>query len=522
MEKLKYFLFCVLISLCSCNAYKILAVFPVPSPSHGILGDNMVKHLLNAGHEVTYITPFASRQKSNPKLNIVDVTDHHSFFNPDVLDITQIMTGAVNFNDHDVVFAMMVHIATMTLGHENVQKLMRDPQQKFDVIIGEYMFADLYSTFPAVFQCPYIWFSTVEPHWMVVNLVHSPMNPAYNGDYMYASIPPFNFMQRVQELWRLLFGLYRHNNEYYKREEAVYLKHIVPILKEQGKPVPDYNVLKYNASLLLGNSQVAIGNAVPLPPSYKHIGGYHIDDEVKPLPENLKKILDNSKNGVIYFSMGSNLKSKDLPDELKKGLLEVFGGLKQTVLWKFEENLPNQPKNVHIVQWAPQQSLLAHPNLKLFVTHGGLLSLTEAVHFGVPVIAIPVFADQFLNANQIQHKGIGEKLDLSYNLHKDLKVALDKVLADLPKYTAKIKEISVAYHDSPMKPKEALNFWVEHVVRTRGAPHLRSVALQVPLYQQAYLDLLAVILAATVVILLLVKKMLCYLKSQESIKQKKN
>lgn len=68
--------------------------------------------------------------------------------------------------------------------------------------------------------------------------------------------------------------------------------------------------------------------------------------------------MDNAKHGVVYFSMGSNLKSKTMPNELKKGLLEVFGSLKQTVLWKFEENLLERPKNVHILQWAPQQSIL--------------------------------------------------------------------------------------------------------------------------------------------------------------------
>lgn len=47
----------------------------------------------------------------------------------------------------------------------------------------------------------------------------------------------------------------------------------------------DFNTIKYNASLLLGNSQVALGDAVPLPPNYKHIGGFHIDEVVKPLPE---------------------------------------------------------------------------------------------------------------------------------------------------------------------------------------------------------------------------------------------
>lgn len=56
--------------------------------------------------------------------------------------------------------------------------------------------------------------------------------------------------------------------------------------------------------------------------------------------------------------MGSNLKSKDLPDELKKDLVKMFGTLKHKVLWKFEEVLPNLPKNVQIVQWAPQMAIL--------------------------------------------------------------------------------------------------------------------------------------------------------------------
>lgn len=74
--------------------------------------------------------------------------------------------------------------------------------------------------------------------------------------------------------------------------------------------------------------------------------------------QNLKQLLDNAKNGLIYFSMGSNLKSKQMPEEVKKSLLKMFSTLKYTVLWKFEENLIGTPSNVHIVQWAPQQSIL--------------------------------------------------------------------------------------------------------------------------------------------------------------------
>lgn len=74
--------------------------------------------------------------------------------------------------------------------------------------------------------------------------------------------------------------------------------------------------------------------------------------------QDLEKIMMSAKNGVIYFSMGSNLKSKDWPEKVKTDLLIMFGELKQTVLWKFEEDLPNVPKNVHILKWAPQPSIL--------------------------------------------------------------------------------------------------------------------------------------------------------------------
>lgn len=73
--------------------------------------------------------------------------------------------------------------------------------------------------------------------------------------------------------------------------------------------------------------------------------------------------MDSAKHGVIYFSMGSNLRSKTFPDKLKKELLTMFSGLKQTVLWKFEENLPDLPQNVKIVEWAPQQSVLGKKDM---------------------------------------------------------------------------------------------------------------------------------------------------------------
>lgn len=53
------------------------------------------------------------------------------------------------------------------------------------------------------------------------------------------------------------------------------------------------------------------------------------------------------------------------------------------------------------------QSIIAHPNLKLFITHGGMLSLIESIHFHVPLLCIPFNGDQFTNAAFIEFREIG-------------------------------------------------------------------------------------------------------------------
>lgn len=60
--------------------------------------------------------------------------------------------------------------------------------------------------------------------------------------------------------------------------------------------------------------------------------------------------------------MGSNLKSSDMSFELKTTLLKTLGTLKETVLWKYEEVLPETPKNVIIRKWMPQTGILGKSN----------------------------------------------------------------------------------------------------------------------------------------------------------------
>ena len=54
--------------------------------------------------------------------------------------------------------------------------------------------------------------------------------------------------------------------------------------------------------------------------------------------------------------------------------------------------------NIRVQQWLPQQDLLGHPAVKLFLSHGGIHSMYEARWHSKPMVLVPIATDQFDNA----------------------------------------------------------------------------------------------------------------------------
>ncbi|GLH09945.1 Ecdysteroid UDP-glucosyltransferase [Gryllus bimaculatus] len=73
---------------------------------------------------------------------------------------------------------------------------------------------------------------------------------------------------------------------------------------------------------------------------------------------DLQKFLDDATEGAIYMSFGTNVRSDKLSLAKRKEILEAFAELPQRVLWKFESDLPDVPKNVKISKWLPQNDVL--------------------------------------------------------------------------------------------------------------------------------------------------------------------
>jgi MGT family glycosyltransferase len=67
--------------------------------------------------------------------------------------------------------------------------------------------------------------------------------------------------------------------------------------------------------------------------------------------------------------------------------------------------LPSTPDNVRIERWVPQQDVLGHAAMA--VVHGGSGSTLGAIAAGVPLVVVPLFADQPQNARRVVEVGAG-------------------------------------------------------------------------------------------------------------------
>jgi len=96
------------------------------------------------------------------------------------------------------------------------------------------------------------------------------------------------------------------------------------------------------------------------------------------------------------------------------------------------EHIPlHLPPNVF--NWIPQNDLLAHKRTKVFISHTGHNSLYESAFYGVPLVCIPLFVDQFSNCLQAQSVGIAVGVDIKRVSEEELYQKIQLVL-NTPRY----------------------------------------------------------------------------------------
>ena len=133
----------------------------------------------------------------------------------------------------------------------------------------------------------------------------------------------------------------------------------------------------------------------------------------------------------VYFTLGTvyNMESGDLFHRVLAGLCELPIRLIVTVGRDFDlAELGPQPANVRVERFIPQGILL--PECDLVVSHGGSGSVTGALAHGLPMVLIPMGADQPLNAARCEALGVGRALEALTARPEDVSAAVRSVLGD--------------------------------------------------------------------------------------------
>lgn len=143
--------------------------------------------------------------------------------------------------------------------------------------------------------------------------------------------------------------------------------------------------------LMLVLSDPAIEFPMPILPTFEFVG-HVLSSPAKPLPQgDLADFVEGAKDGFILVSFGT---LGNLPQEAVDTLARVVGDLVPLrVIWKVGRKAKPSvavAHNVKLVKWMPQNDLLGHEKIKVFVTHGGRNSIEESAYHGVPLLGNPV------------------------------------------------------------------------------------------------------------------------------------
>ncbi|XP_025193262.1 UDP-glucuronosyltransferase 2C1-like isoform X2 [Melanaphis sacchari] len=500
----------LLLAVCSCcglpnntRPYNILAFLPAETKSHFMGFQPLLETLVTRGHNLTLVSPF-SLSSSLPHYTHIKV------------EVTENVAGMNFLDKNSLMNRLPLYLVSLWLGptitetalaKKSVRDFVLGDRSAFDLVLFENFFHECFVTLGHKYGAPVVQLLPFVANPRVSQWQGNPYATAYVADFTAHYAAPMTFVQRAKNAVAVLFDTWVNRLLYVPRQQKLMSEHFA-YGGHEGRP--EIAAMLQNVSLTLINTHPVIGSATPYVPSYVPVAGMHTRPS-KPLPTDLKTILDSAEHGVIYFSLGSVVKSSKMPREVVSLLLSELAKLKQTVLWKWEDDqIPNLPKNVKVRKWFPQNDILGHPNCRLFITHGGIHSLIESIYHSVPMLSIPVFGDQTHNSIQAESKGFALYVPYFELTAEAFGTKLQQLLRD-PKYGEAVAKASSIMRDTPTSIIDNAVFWIEFVVRHKGAPHLRTAANQLYWFQYYMLDVIAAAMVLLTVVSYLCFKCLSYL-----------
>lgn len=382
-------LLCLLLSIQSVSCANILVIDSMPSPSHHLWLRTLSYKLAEDGHNVTALSCYIESEKVPQQLHYLHLEQVEEAFSGDN-DYAEI--GSMNmwqlFNAYQMYFQITDDHARNSTGFKALLDYPKDFHVDliiFDTIVTPsfYIFAEKFNRAKVITASAY-----TLPYYA---------NKLDGIPYSFSYIACDLMMDSVVTLKDRLKNLVAYAGvDLYES-----LITVPAVERELRKILPEMRPLTELRQLPLihlVNYHPLVDDAQPIMPNIIPVGGLQIQP-AKPLPEDLQAIYDDPKTkGVVLFSLGTNLKSESLGEEIISGAMKTLGEFPEyNFIWKIQlkEMRVAVPRNVFVRRWLPQHDLLGHNKTKLFISHAGGLSNQETQWYGVPMLCIPGFLDQF-------------------------------------------------------------------------------------------------------------------------------
>ncbi|KAF5275157.1 hypothetical protein FQA39_LY18664 [Lamprigera yunnana] len=337
---------------------RILAVVPTASYSHQVAFHSLWKELSLRGHDVTLVTTDLIKDASLVNLTQIDISDLYVKVEEYTKDMIK----------RDSMFEMLQFLTTfceLHLSHPKIQQLIRNEKEHFDVVMVEFLTPYVLG-YGARFKCPIILVSSVGSYSWIDTIMGNPRHPLLYPDM---ALNVDNELTLFNRVYVIIYRIFI---------QILYKFYTVPsqqkmIYKYFGENYPHIDDIAQNISIVLINSDPIFHKIKPTLPNIIPVGGNVYRPTPPPLAMEVKNVLDAATQGFIYFSLGSNAKSKYLSKEMHQIVLGTFAELPYSILWKYEEDvLENKPENVIISKWLPQTKRAKASKHKIIYNPGRL------------------------------------------------------------------------------------------------------------------------------------------------------
>ncbi|XP_017797588.1 PREDICTED: UDP-glucuronosyltransferase 2B7-like [Habropoda laboriosa] len=470
------------------NCGRILVIVLGPSYSHQILFRSLTRKLAERGHEVVFVTNLISKNSSLTNYTEIDFTSMRK-----LLEMDRVTTFIPKYNRFtkyevdDFAFSMGHLLTEYFYTHPEIKKIYAPgSNEKFDLVIVEGLISCGAFAIAHMLNVPYIAMISTDLHMYHNYLLGAPILPTHlsNWELFHYISPDMSFWERLQAFAVASVAVH-HWYDFQTGEHEKSIRNIV------GVDLPPFYDIAKNMSLLLVNQNPLLGYARPLAPNVIEYTSFHIAEDPPPLTPELSEFLGNATDGFIYMSLGCTMRPSQVLARVVKEIYNAFSRLPYKVLWKYDgDDIPKRNGNVLTSEWIPQESVLAHPNIKLFIFQGGMQSAEEAVYYGVPLLGVPIIFDQTYRIRKLVSLGVCKMVDVSTVDEETFYNAIFEIINN-KSYKESMTELSRLMKDKPYESKEQIIWWVEYVMRHKGAPHLRFSGADDPWYQRYDMDIIA-------------------------------